>query len=217
MVHASSKLLLWDLREMMQSGQWRALLPELPEARQKKVCSCRHPNDAARSTCAGFLLRRALEDFGVPASAQIFKENSYGKPFLPAGPAFSLTHAGHFAACAICASPVGVDIEQPRITETVAERCFHPEEVRYLHTLSPAEKPDALLRLWTAKEAYTKYLGRGLTVPLSSFCVRLTELEAKLDLPQKTAPLLHEYLLDGYRLCLCTEAPRPALEFFSIK
>ena len=217
MVQTSPILLLWDLRGMMQDDHWRALLPELPAARQKKALSCRNPIDAARSACAGFLLQRALEDFGVPASAQVFRENAWGKPYLPAGPAFSITHAGHFAACAVDASPVGVDLEQPRITETVAERCFHPDEVRYLHALSPAEQPDALLRLWTAKEAYTKYLGRGLTVPLSSFCIRLTTAEANLDLPQKTAPLLHEYLLDSYRLCLCADAPRPVLEFFSIK
>ena len=216
MVQTLPGLWLWDLRGMMQDDHWRSLLPELPAARQKKALSCRNPIDAARSACAGFLLQRALDDFGVPASFQVFRENAYGKPCLPAGPAFSITHAGHFAACAIGASPVGVDIEQPRITEAIAERCFHPEEVRHLHALSPAQLPDALLRLWTAKEAYTKYLGRGLTVPLSSFCVRLTAAEAKLDLPQKTAPLLHEYLLDGYRLCLCADAPRPELTYFSI-
>ena len=74
---------------------------------------------------------------------------------------------------------------------------------------------DALLRLWTAKESYLKYLGRGLRVPLDSFCVRLDENGASLQAPGASSALrLHEYTHDGCRICLCTKSPRPPLQLY---
>lgn len=99
----------------------------------------------------------------IPVSEQIFRKNDWGKPYLVSRAVeFSLTHAAYYAACALDASPVGLDLEVPRVTMPVARRCFHPDEVSFLETLSEPEQPDALLRLWTIKEAYTKQLGSGL-------------------------------------------------------
>ena len=211
-----TRLLVLNLQGLLQENRWRAFLPELPQARQRRVLSCRKEEDAARLTGVGLLLRRALMDAGIPAENQIFSENKWGKPYLPGGPEFSLSHAGAFAVCALDAFPVGADVETARITGAVAERFFHPDEVSFLQTLPVFEQADARLRLWTAKEAYTKYLGGGLHVPFSSFCVRLTENGASLELPENV-PFLHEYRLGGCRLCLCSRGERPELEFVSIK
>ena len=211
-----TRLLILNLRGLLQGGRWRDFLPELPEARINRALSCRKEEDAARLTGAGLLLRRALCEAGIPARAQIFSENEWGKPYLPGGPEFSLSHAGEFAVCAVSGFPVGADIERARVTEAVAERFFHPDEISFLHTLPVSGQADARLRLWTAKEAYTKYLGSGLHVPFSSFCVRLTEKGTSLDLPEN-APFLYEYPLEDYRLCLCSRGEKPELEFVSIK
>ena len=211
-----TRLLILNLRGLLQGERWRVFLPELPEARRVRALSCRKKEDAARLTGAGLLLRRALCEAGVPAQAQIFSENEWGKPYLPGGPEFSLSHAGDFAVCAVDDAPVGADIEMARIGEAVAERFFHPDEVSFLRALPVSGQADARLRLWTAKEAYTKYLGGGLYVPFSSFFVRLTEDGASLELTEG-APALHEYRMDGYRLCLCSRGERPELEFVSIK
>ena len=201
-----------DLRPLLENGGWRELLSALPPQRRTRALSCRREMDAARIAGAGFLLRQMLLRAGVPAAGQIFRENAWGKPYLPDGPEFSLSHAGHFAVCAVGPAPLGVDIEQPRITMQVAARCFHPDEVDFLKALPPQAQPAALARLWTAKEAYTKYLGQGLTLPLSSFRVRLSKDSAVLELPDAgLPPILHEYVLEDYRLCLCSELPRPKL------
>ena len=106
-----------------------------------------------------------------------------------------------------------MDIELPRCTLSVARRHFQPEEIAGLELLPHMAQTDALNRIWTAKEAFLKALGRGVTVPLGSFTVTLGETGAVLK--QDLSPLpfrLHEYPMDAYRICLCTADDRPQLQ-----
>ena len=62
--------------------------------------------------------------------------------------------------------PVGVDIQQCRsFKPNIADRFFHPDEVQYLSSLSPAERENAFYTLWALKESYVKADGRGLRLP----------------------------------------------------
>lgn len=170
------QLWLLDLRAYQETSRWRTLLPGLPPERQRRALACRWEIDGARLACAGFLLQQTLASAGIPISDQVFTKNEWGKPRLVSNAVdFSLSHAGNFCVCALDSSPLGVDVELPRISMAVAARCFHPDEAAFLQTLPEEAQKDALLRLWTAKESYLKYLGRGLRVPLDSFCVRLDE------------------------------------------
>ncbi len=72
-------------------------------------------------------------------------------------------------------------------------RCA-PAELSYLLDAPEPERLQRFYRLWTAKEAYVKYLGTGLTRPLSSFSVIPPE---SLGIP------LHWDLLPDACLCLC--------------
>lgn len=194
-------------------GRWRALLPELPPERQRRALACRFDADSAREAGAGWLLQYALERAGTPRTAQIFTQNPWGKPLLADrdGPHFSLSHSGVWAVCAVGSTPLGVDVERPRCTMAVARRQFHPQEVAALESLEPQARKDALCRLWTGKEAYVKALGRGLTLPLRSFRIVLTPEAALLETDAPLPCRLHEYRLDGYRVCLCTTESRPEL------
>lgn len=210
------QLWLLDLRPLLRNERWRTLLPELPPERQTRARSCRREEDAARLTGAGFLLQQALLSLNIPVSEQIFRKNDWGKPYLASHAVeFSLTHASYYAACALDASPVGLDLEAPRITMAVANRCFHPTELTFLKSLPEPEQPDALLRLWTIKEAYTKQLGSGLYIPLDSFYADLRETSARLYQNGQSLPVrLHEYCLDTLRLCLCSNSVRPEITQF---
>lgn len=175
-----------------------SVLPLLPPVRQEKIEKLSKEADKSRSAGAGWLLQYALSQAGV--SAPIFAETPLGKPYLPEHPQlhFSLSHAGDWAVCAVGDAPLGVDVEQPRCTMKIAKRFFSPDE------LPETEDKDFLLRLWTAKEAFVKALGGGLTIPLDSFKVCLKEMEAVLE--QNLSPLpyqLQEFVLDEYRICLC--------------
>ena len=71
-----------------------------------------------------------------------------------------------------------------------------------------ARTEEDILRLWTAKEAYLKLLGRGLTLPLDSVSVELGERLILEGLPYA----LHEYTLEDCHICLCTTDSKPILE-----
>lgn len=108
---------------------------------------------------------------GVDPAALDFARGARGRPKIVApGSAthldFNLTDAPGVMALAVAADGrVGVDIE--RIDRTVdaravAERFFHPDERRALAALPEAARRDRFLDLWTAKEAWLKYDGRGI-------------------------------------------------------
>ncbi len=208
-----TKLYALDLR-YYENGRWQDLLADLPIERRHRALACRFEPDKMRIACAGWLLQKALEQAGIPAEEQVFAENQWGKPYLKHRKDihFSLSHSGVWAVCAVSDENVGVDVELPRCSMAVARRCFRPEELDELDALDRYHQADALNRLWTAKEAFLKMLGKGLTLPLDSFAVRLGET-AELVQDYTDAPYrLHEYRLGLYRICLCTTGPRPEME-----
>ncbi|MFI8345174.1 4'-phosphopantetheinyl transferase family protein [Streptomyces sp. NPDC085639] len=93
----------------------------------------------------------------------------HGRPAVTGNPLhFSLSHTGDIAYIALAALPVGVDIEKTPSPETVADviRSLHPDETAELGALPPAERPEALARLWSRKEACLKATGTGLALGL---------------------------------------------------
>ena len=194
-------------------GSWEAMMPQLSHWRQKKVMSLRHGADRARSAAAGWLLDYALTQAGLPKAQRTIQLQPGGKPVLAQGGLhFSLSHAGPWAVCALGESPLGVDVELPRCTLATARRFFAPAEVAQVEALPEDARQAALLRLWTAKEAFTKALGQGLSLGLHTFEVRLADTGAALL--QSATPLpyrLAEYPLLPSWVCLCTVEPRPAL------
>ena len=211
-----AKLYVWNIAPYLPEGRWRVLLEGLPAQRCRRALSCRQAEDSARCAGAGWLLRHALDQEGIPPSAQVFTQNSWGKPALlhASAPQFSLSHSGTWVLCAVGGSPLGVDIELPRCTIQLARRFFHPQETASVEALPPSMQLEALCRLWVAKEAVIKAEGRGLSMPLSSFCVQLRASGACLAPGSALPPYrLHEYRLGAYRICLCTEENRPVLTF----
>lgn len=202
-----------DLRPFFDS-RWQSFLPSLPPERQAAVQRRRSDADRARTAGAGWLLQYALAQAGIAPEEQVFQKTELGKPFLPFHPGlqFNLSHSGSWAVCAVSRDPVGVDVEQPRCTMEIARRFFQEKELEGLDTLSEPQQRDQLNRLWTAKEAFIKALGGGLTIPLNSFSVILMENSAFLE--QFCSPLpfeLHEYSVKNARICLCTTEKKPEL------
>lgn len=197
-------LYILDL-EQLSPARRSQLFENLPEERLKRIAACRHDADRLRIAGAGWLLQEALCRTGVPLQAQQFSQNPWGKPILTNREQvhFSLSHSGQWVVCCVSDLPAGVDVERPRCTPDVARRYFHPDELT-------AEDPVFLTRLWTAKEAFVKALGCGLTIPLDSFLVRLTPHRAELEQDYSPLPYrIHEYRLGGDLLCLCSPDDRP--------
>ena len=92
----------------------------------------------------------------------VLRHDASGRPMVD-GLEVSLSHArGLVAVAASRVGPIGVDVESHREFEIdgMARRWFDPAEVTWLYR--QPDPLDAFLRLWTAKEAVGKALGRGL-------------------------------------------------------
>jgi len=83
--------------------------------------------------------------------------NAHGKPFLPQGPFFSISHCKHAIAVAIDEQPIGIDVEAIRQADNeLIERTMNSEERQQITNARD------FTRLWTRKEAVVKAQGTGI-------------------------------------------------------
>ena len=129
-----------------------------------------------RYTVAQAFLRRVLGTLTDTSPGGIrLSYGKHGKPFLPAGPSFNQSHSRERIMIAVASEGrLGVDIEQTREVrrmDRLAEAKFAPDEAALLRAAPVGDRRMLFFRIWTQKEAFTKALGVGLTVPLKSFSV----------------------------------------------
>ena len=124
------------------------------------------------------LLRRALGTYlQIEAREVRFRTTANGKPELAANSdlRFNLSHTQGATVFAITRHrQVGVDVERIRDDTNameLAERFFSRPEVEWLQSQPASEQIASFFSCWTAKEAYIKAQGEGLSLPLSSFGV----------------------------------------------
>ncbi len=159
-------LWLWPLGQDPGDGP-------LSPAERARAARFLRPADAVAYRAAHAGLRAILGAVtGTDPAALAFQTTAQGKPVLPGGPAFNLSHAGGWAALAVAPVAVGVDIEAHRPVEPeVAARFFSAAEQAALAPLAGVAWRQAFFRIWTRKEAFVKALGVGLSHPLDSFDV----------------------------------------------
>ena len=148
-------------------GQYQINLNSLPQWRKEKALQYKKLNDRKRSVLAFVLLERALrEEYGITEVPE-FVYNEFGKPSLPNLPIyFSLSHCKDAVACAVSDHNIGIDVESIVSYNTdVARRVCTAAE---LEMLEQSENKDAeFIKLWTVKEAISKYEGMGLSLPFA--------------------------------------------------
>ncbi len=201
-------------------GDRRVLLEQiLPQERREK---CYRLKDEKRRE--RYLISSAFMQYGLSQTLDIPMRDiryQYGineKPMLAdsllektGGIEFNLSHSGEYAVLAISDKPVGIDIE--RKTErykSVAKQFFREEE--YTDVISAdteEERKRRFLEYWTMKEAYVKWDGRGLRIPLSSFRVNRQEQGLSYAEPigeeEKTVPIVF-FEKKEYCISVCGEA-----------
>ena len=124
-----------------------------------------HGTSRQQSFTASLLLDEAIRLCcpSVPRPLDI-AANENGKPYLTAAPDvhFSLSHSAAWAVCGGERHPVGVDIQQCRsFKPNIADRFFHPDEVQYLSSLSPAEREKRVLHTVGAQGKLRQGTGEG--------------------------------------------------------
>lgn len=172
----------WDV---MEAG-FDEILPALYSSRQEAVKSFKNNKAAMASMATGLLLQDIVESqLGIKPEELIIGKGEQGKPYVEGQPEFfyNISHSGDMVAIAYGNSPVGIDVERIRCRENdlkVAKRCFTAEEYGFI--TDDAYKADLegkchseeerFFMVWTMKEAYLKYKGTGISVPMNSFIVK---------------------------------------------
>ena len=152
------------------------------------------------------LLREALSAYTsqtVGRSEWQFDTNAYGKPHVTAPLAlnFSLSYTSGVLVIAVSRKfELGVDIEAlpPPASSEIPWHVLNSVERKHLHTLPVPEQYLEFLRLWTLKEAYTKYLGMGASLDFRGVDVSLDPVEASAaaaPIGRLADPLLHQQVL----------------------
>jgi len=137
-----------------------------------------HWIDRADRGAGGWPLRRAagralLSDtaaaFGIP-SLRVLRRPGRRPELETPGIWFSMSHTGDLTVCAVATSNVAIDVEQKnaprerRLAGAIPPRFFTAEEQKTI-----ACDPTRLLPVFTAKEAWAKYRGVGLSLGFGSF------------------------------------------------
>jgi len=134
-------------------------------------------------------LRRVLAAYlGIDADVVDLVDGEYGRPALATGHdqslGFNWSHSGEQALIAIGRHVMpGIDVEhrreRPRALE-IAQRYFSGDEAATLAALPAADRSNAFLELWTAKEAVLKALGRGIAFGLHRLSIASTRNQLTL-------------------------------------
>lgn len=177
---------VWKTSLDRDAAQLDALAGLLSPDERARAARFHFERDRRRFIAARAFLRTVLGRYlSVPPAEIVFTTNEYGKP--AAGSAairFNLSHSHGLALAAfVLHREVGVDVEQIRDGVTgdrIAERFFSPAEAAELASLPAAGRTEAFFRCWTRKEAWIKAVGRGLSIPLTSFDVSIGREDARL-------------------------------------
>jgi 4'-phosphopantetheinyl transferase len=155
-----------------------SLLELLSAEEQERAARFKFPEPRNQYLISRALLRRALGRYlKIEATEVRFQTATNGKPELAADSdlRFNLSHTQGATVFAITRKRrVGVDVERIRQDTNVmelAERFFSRQEVQWLRSQPASEVVASFFSCWTAKEAYIKAQGEGLSMPLSGFGV----------------------------------------------
>ena len=108
--------------------------------------------DAKKASLAGEWLATRL-------SGGVICAHPSGQPYIEGSDMhISISHSGEYAVCALSENPVGIDIEKIReVSERLIDRVCTAREREYVTS------NERFFEVWTAKEAYFKKIGTGIT------------------------------------------------------
>lgn len=202
-----------DIRCLENETLFREKVKQLSPYRQQKIAILRNDRDRNRSLGAGLLLDHGLAVYGLQERSVEYDIGQWGKPALKYHPeiCFSLSHSGDYAICTIGDRPVGNDIEHVREGRLkVANRFFAEEELAWLYEAeTEGERTGRMFRLWTMKESFLKVIGRGMSLSLKDFVIRMDEESGRARVRHSFDAkyyYMREYgEIDGYCTAVCAQ------------
>ncbi len=176
---------VWRASLDIDSDLLHTLTTSLAPDEQTRAARFKFDRDRQRFIAARGILRTILGAYlSQQPAALSFSYGPHGKPSLNSNEEhrvmqFNISHSHGIALYAFANTrEVGVDLEAVRPMadwEGIARRFFSPQEVTEILSWPQDFRQEAFFRCWTRKEAYLKARGSGMTLPLKSFNVKLSE------------------------------------------
>lgn len=157
----------------LEEKEYRAFRNIISEQKRKRIDRYKYVDDYRRSLLGDVLSRTLLEKMtGINARELDICIDDMGKPYVEnAGNAyFNVSHSREYVACIISDKPCGIDIEtMDKDNLDIAKRFFAKSEYEYISDCPKEQVKNRFYEIWTAKEAYSKYEGKGLGIGFDSF------------------------------------------------
>ena len=146
-----------------------------------------------------------FETYGRVISESDIKKQENGKPYID-GCHFSISHCEGLCCCMVSTEECGIDCERIReYRPNTISRVFTESESEWFSTLPCCDKGRYFFILWTLKEAYGKYTGKGIA-DMKNVSFAIDNSVLKSDKPQLD---FYVYEQDGYILSVCTKKGAP--------
>lgn len=179
------------------------LLPNVSNEKQARIKKIVHVSDVYRTVVGELLVRFILyKRYGCIQEQLEFDKNLYGKPFLNKYPYFhyNIAHSGEWVVCAVDNSEIGVDVEKILPFDLQMAKGLFTEEEYWDLFNAKEDKNSAFYDIWTLKESYVKARGRGLSIPLDSFNVKIyNQHDIKLT-DMLTGKIINDFICKKYRI-----------------
>jgi len=137
-----------------------------------EIVATANPSLRKMKILASALTAFGLSEAGINPPYEI-KRSAHGKPFLPdENIKFSYCHTEGLCAAVFSDCECGIDAENIKRIVSFAEissRFFTADENEYLN--SKNFSAEVFFEIWTKKEAFLKFTGRGLAGGLNTFSV----------------------------------------------
>ncbi|WP_107670767.1 4'-phosphopantetheinyl transferase superfamily protein [Cyanothece sp. BG0011] len=202
----------------------------LNEEEKIKAQRFRFEKHQQRYTLARSSLRKILSFYlGISPQDIKFQYNEYGKPELldkinTINLQFNVSHSENIAIYGItCDYLIGVDIEYIRPmseAENLARRFFSQAEFEQISLLSSQEKEREFFKLWTAKEAYLKAIGKGISGGLEKVEISTKKPRKFMSLPECdhiNYNLLYLTPQDNYLAAIAVEDNQQTYHYWQVK
>lgn len=177
---------LWWISLDLTEEDLQTCIALLSESEKIKADRFKFPQHQRRYQAVHGILRIILGRYLNLDPAQInFTHSDRGKPYLtedcnPLNLQFNLSHSENMAIVGISRDRrIGVDLEKMRSMENslqLAKRFFCDSEYALLTQTIPKKRDKLFFQLWTAKEAYLKATGEGISGGLNQVEIALNPL-----------------------------------------
>lgn len=186
-----------DVTPLLEQECYAGYYRSVPDFRQKKADTFRLDQMKAQSIGVWALWQKIREKYHLPEEA-----------------AHNFSHSGTSVMCAVCidgkAVRVGCDVEKiGKLRMKVAERSFCREEYEMIaRAATEEERKELFFRYWVLKESFMKATGKGMALPVNSFCIRMGEPPVLMRQPEEITESYsyREYYIPHfpYRMAVCS-------------